>query len=259
MQKEALEEGEEQVQAQGEPASRMTRLKTLGAAAVCAGALLGAGASQANADVLFSASLDLTADPATVGQTNLPGSMTIGNFSSAPNAKTGLITEIRLTPSCGEFTFSPCSVLETGVITVNPTATGAAGSACAGGAFNFPVTNPTTGDVTFTAEIGNEPSLPVGQECVVNFTYNVGRSPAVDSQPGEDGIQTDQILRVRFFHPDDFGIPEEFGSDFTTISPLATPPAGPTGQRAAALKKCKKKRAKKAKRKCRRKANLLPV
>ena len=33
----------------------------------------------------------------------------------------------------------------------------------------------------------------------------------------------------------------------------------PTGQRAAALKKCKKKHSKKARRKCRRKAQLLPV
>ena len=37
------------------------------------------------------------------------------------------------------------------------------------------------------------------------------------------------------------------------------PPAGPTGQRAAALKKCKKKRSKKARKKCRAKAALLPI
>jgi hypothetical protein len=36
-------------------------------------------------------------------------------------------------------------------------------------------------------------------------------------------------------------------------------PAGPTGQRAAALAKCKKKHSKKARRKCRRKASQLPV
>jgi hypothetical protein len=40
-----------------------------------------------------------------------------------------------------------------------------------------------------------------------------------------------------------------------------TPPAaaGPTGQRAAALKKCKKKHSRKARKKCRKKAALLPV
>jgi hypothetical protein len=71
-------------------------------------------------------------------------------------------------------------------------------------------------------------------------------------------MQTDQILRVRFFHPDGFDDPESLGSDFTTINPLATPPT-PTGQRAAALAKCKKKRSKKAKKKCTANAALLPV
>jgi len=37
------------------------------------------------------------------------------------------------------------------------------------------------------------------------------------------------------------------------------PNSGPTGQRAAALKKCKKKHSAKARKKCKKKANLLPV
>jgi hypothetical protein len=44
--------------------------------------------------------------------------------------------------------------------------------------------------------------------------------------------------------------------------PAPTPPAatpGPTGQRAAALKKCKKKKSKQARKKCKKKANKLPV
>lgn len=41
--------------------------------------------------------------------------------------------------------------------------------------------------------------------------------------------------------------------------PAATSPTGPTGQRAVALKKCKKKHSKKARRKCRKKAKNLPV
>jgi len=43
------------------------------------------------------------------------------------------------------------------------------------------------------------------------------------------------------------------------LEPNPTPPAGPTGQRAAALKKCKKKHSALARRKCRKKAKLLPV
>jgi hypothetical protein len=48
----------------------------------------------------------------------------------------------------------------------------------------------------------------------------------------------------------------------TATSPPPPPPAantGPTGQRAAALKKCKKKKSKQARKKCKKKANRLPV
>jgi hypothetical protein len=38
-----------------------------------------------------------------------------------------------------------------------------------------------------------------------------------------------------------------------------SPPPGPTGQRGAALKKCKKKHSKKARRKCRKRAKRLPL
>jgi hypothetical protein len=48
-------------------------------------------------------------------------------------------------------------------------------------------------------------------------------------------------------------------SDASTRSALATQSCPATGQRAAALKKCKKKHAKKARKKCRKKAEQLPV
>jgi hypothetical protein len=46
-----------------------------------------------------------------------------------------------------------------------------------------------------------------------------------------------------------------------TVSPPPgpAPAAGPTGKRAAALKKCKKKKSKKARKKCKKKARKLPV
>lgn len=45
----------------------------------------------------------------------------------------------------------------------------------------------------------------------------------------------------------------------TTQGPCPMTAAAPTGQRAAAIKKCKKRHSKKARKKCRKKANLLPV
>jgi hypothetical protein len=55
------------------------------------------------------------------------------------------------------------------------------------------------------------------------------------------------------FPADDFA----FKTYVAPPAPAAAP--GPTGKRAAALKKCKKKRSKKAKRKCRKRAKKLPV
>ncbi len=49
------------------------------------------------------------------------------------------------------------------------------------------------------------------------------------------------------------------GAATATQSCASTAPTPPTGQRAAALKKCKKKNSKRARKKCRRKALLLPV
>jgi hypothetical protein len=47
--------------------------------------------------------------------------------------------------------------------------------------------------------------------------------------------------------------------DLSVRSATATAACGPTGLRAAALKKCKKKKTKKARKKCRKKANRLPI
>jgi hypothetical protein len=47
--------------------------------------------------------------------------------------------------------------------------------------------------------------------------------------------------------------------DLSGRSAAATQSCGPTGQRAAALKKCKKKRTKKARKRCRKRAKRLPV
>lgn len=241
-----------------------SRVRAFGVAVACAGGLLGATAGAAQATIVFSSSPNLLTDPATVGQTNLPGSIVISDDSSPPDESgASEIDEIRFTPACGTFTDPPCTSPEPGVISINPVATGALGTACAGRTFNFPVTDNLTGEVATDIPIDNPLVLGDGNECRINFTYNVLKSPAVDSQPGEDGVQTDAILRVRYFHPGDFGIPESLGSDFTTINPApaTTPPpaAGPTGQRAAALKKCAKVKKKKAKKKCKRKANLLPI
>jgi hypothetical protein len=64
--------------------------------------------------------------------------------------------------------------------------------------------------------------------------------------------------------PRDFptaGPPDARADLSANLEPTPAPPAatGPTGERAAALKKCKKKHSAKARKKCKRKARRLPV
>jgi hypothetical protein len=275
VQEDQEEEGEEEVQGEGEQAAAVSgreredgmkagrsRVRVFGVAAVCAVGLLGATAGSASATIFLNSAPNFVTDPASVGQTNLPGSIVLSNDSTAGDAGGGAeVIEIRLTPSCGVFTEPPCPSPEPGVITINPNATGALGTACAGQNFTFPVIDNATGEVGTTIPPETF-SFTSGDECRINFTYNVAKMPAVDSQPGEEGIQTDQILQVQFFHPGSFDNVVGLGSDFTTIQPAKALPPGPpaaTGQRAAALKKCSKIKKKKPKRKCKRKARLLPV
>jgi hypothetical protein len=67
---------------------------------------------------------------------------------------------------------------------------------------------------------------------------------------------TDQRSLFRYISPPCDTGAVEVGA---TSTPPPTAATGPTGQRAAALAKCKKKKSKKARKKCKRKANLLPV
>ena len=60
--------------------------------------------------------------------------------------------------------------------------------------------------------------------------------------------------------PDTSGSLVRFPVSATVTTPDTVPaPPGNTGERAAALKKCKKQRSAKARKRCRKKANLLPV
>jgi hypothetical protein len=70
-----------------------------------------------------------------------------------------------------------------------------------------------------------------------------------------DGIDNDADGKIDF--PADPGCTSSTDNDETDVPPQSA--AGPTGQRAAALKKCKKKKSKKARNKCRKKAKKLPV
>jgi hypothetical protein len=85
----------------------------------------------------------------------------------------------------------------------------------------------------------------------------------VITRPGSDMLRTG----IRNDCPGNFYYSTAGSTDWQIDAPnesfvftaFVTPPSTPTGQRAAALKKCKKKHSKKARKKCRKKAKRLPV
>jgi hypothetical protein len=118
---------------------------------------------------------------------------------------------------------------------------------------SIPATSAATTPVTFSFA-----AAPVASGSTITFAqtytgpdtahYNTGVPPC----PGV--IETESTTPpLDTFRDDGVGV-----TITQVVSPPA-PPAGATGQRAAALKKCKKKHSAKKRKKCRKKAKRLPV
>jgi len=159
--------------------------------------------SPASAAVSAGASMSVP-DGASVGATNLAASITVTNNNTAPNQAEGnTITDIRFAPSCGAMgtVANPCPTPDPGAFSVSPTATGAAGTACAGRTFT--VSGPdATGAFTFTASGSPVVLAPPGgatgaNACTINFTMNVAKVPQIDVSSTSPGVQTWVNLRVK--------------------------------------------------------------
>jgi len=157
-------------------------------------------AMPANADVGASAGFTVP-NGASVGVTGLGGSITVSNTNTAPNqSESNSVSEIKFAPSCGLLgsVANPCPAPDPGVFSINPMATGAAATACAGQ--NFSVSNPdAAGAVTF-APTGSLVLAPPGgpglSTCTINFTLNVLKVPSIDVS-ASPGTQTIANLRVK--------------------------------------------------------------
>jgi hypothetical protein len=143
----------------------------------------------------------------TVGDTGLPGSLTLTNLNTSPDVTATVCNTgdalpcpagdegIILIPSCGaQGAFSACTSPDPGVYRISTTATGAAGTACAG--VNFTVTSleDPFGKVRFSPPPGTNVVLPTnGASCRIDFSVDVLKVPAFDAQPGVAGVQTIQV------------------------------------------------------------------
>jgi CSLREA domain-containing protein len=186
----------------------------------------------------------------------------------------------------GIYTFQGATTLTNVTVTAN-TATGRGGAGDGAGIFVFsgPLTirgaivagNTATGGGDCSGTVGSMGSNVVGTCTLTGGTNDLtgaaanlgvlanygGQTRTHTLNPGSPAINrggtcpaTDQRGFFRApVAPCDAGA-VELNAPATLPQP---PPAGSTGQRAAALKKCKKKKSKKARKKCRAKAALLPI
>ncbi len=126
-------------------------------------------------------------NPAAVGQTNVPASIAIHN-SGAPGstATVGLITVSMSCSTNGSQYGCPAGSGDPLVLRPSATATGRAGSQCAGMTFAVTPIDPATDQYSF------DPPAPftITGSCFVDYTVDVLRQPTTDTSAGQPGTQT---------------------------------------------------------------------
>ncbi|MGI8807740.1 MAG: Ig-like domain-containing protein [Acidimicrobiales bacterium] len=152
-------------------------------------------AGPAAASISASASLTILS-PVTVGDSSLAGSFTVSNLNTPPNnTESNMVTQLRLVPSCATVgtVANQCSSIDPGVFSIDPTAVGPSGTACAGRTFTVSVPD-SGGAVTFTPQttvvLPPPGGVPGSNQCTVNFTLNVLKRPTIDANPSSPGVQT---------------------------------------------------------------------
>ncbi|MDQ6840104.1 MAG: hypothetical protein M3137_17675, partial [Actinomycetota bacterium] len=174
------------------------RLALMVVAGVVASTVVGVG--PASASVGASASFTVPTG-ASVGSTNLNGSITMTNQNTPPNqSESNTVNEIKFAPSCGAAgtVANPCPTPDPGVFSINASASGAAGTACAGQTFSVSAPD-ASGIFTFSPNspvVLAPPGGPGLSSCTVNFLLNVLKVPTIDVSPSP-GVQTDSNLRVK--------------------------------------------------------------
>ena len=188
-------------------ASRRNRRRTIAPAAVAAATMcvaLLAGASAAWAGPALSTAVTVPQSLA-VGNTGVPTTLQILNTSVVGPGETGYdsdtyrIDAITLVPSCGSQIFSadcPVSARDAGVVVPAPlSASGRAGTACAGRTFTIANIDAAQGKYQFTPNatilLGAANGPVAAARCIIDFTASVLKVPTIDSDP-DAGLQTDQ-------------------------------------------------------------------
>ncbi len=193
--------------------------------ATTAVALLGAApAAQAGVFPLINPDLG---GPLTAGQLNQTGTLTITNSSTPPDTLNPLnVTSIRLAPSCRDQTF-PASGCGNGVagqqelntFSIDPNATGS--DACAGFTFTVSETDPATENHLFTPTPNTPVPIPLGEDCVITFTFDVLRVPTMDVTPVVTPATVETYANARAEGEVNLTPGSDVGSDTVTVNRAA--------------------------------------
>ena len=147
------------------------------------------------------------------GQTAVPAWIAVQNLNTPPDtaSSNGVCSAgdpsppcaagepgILVVPSCKQIVNDICTAAgaDPGVLQVSPTATGRAGSACAGRTFTTAVVDKAFGTVRFNPPAREHVSLPpTNPTCTIDFIVNVGKAPTGDVNPDAPGTQIGQTAR----------------------------------------------------------------
>ncbi|MEA2191377.1 MAG: hypothetical protein QOI73_1498, partial [Solirubrobacteraceae bacterium] len=167
------------------------------------------GAAAASAAVTVSAGPDIPDpnrpgnNPVSVGEQNLPSSLTLRNTSTGNQlTETVTLTNITVVPSCGVVASVNCPLasFDPDVFALSATGTGAAGTACANQTFS--ITNIDAAQDKYQFVPISPASAPIlgpasgttaAATCIINFTASVLKVPTLDSRPDLPGAQTNEL------------------------------------------------------------------
>jgi hypothetical protein len=136
-----------------------------------------------------------------VGQSQMGQIQIVNTLSGLAGTSPVTVSDIRLVPSCSTTT-ADCTggIADPNTFQVSPFGLGRAGTACEGLQFNAPVTNPSTGQQTFTpsAPLVLGPGNVGGPQatCIIDLSFNVFKVPNHDSAPANPGLQTNQVVSL---------------------------------------------------------------
>lgn len=189
------------------PAAARRRRLLVGLAAfavVSAGFVPAAGAQTTGAKLAIVSGMPATT---TVGATGVGAFLSFTNRSDpSEGAVTIPANAIAFTPSCGVLpTAGPtCPTPDLGVFALSATASGRSGTDCAGQAFTITQKSATTGEVTFTGPAitltASPPGSTNGGSCIIDFTFDVLKPPAIDADSAKAGTQTVQTVEAAGWH-----------------------------------------------------------